>query len=170
MRTSLPLLAVLAAMLACAESEPPAPAEAAPVETASPLTASTERAEVEDLGGGFESWVFDIDVTNNGDAPFAGRLFVHGETPTGDVAHRGVFPGRTRTALTERVKRMDFGPSIGPRLLDTGHEVALDPGETYRVEGGIPLPNGLRAGYRDAVLLVYDLDGRKVFDQQVATP
>lgn len=162
-RTWLPALLVLAVMVACAsESGPPAPG-GEPVE----LSAVTERTAVEDLGG-MDSWVFDVDVTNEGDSAFAGRYFVHGETPTGDVEHRGVFPLAARRALTDRVKRIDFGGTIGDDLLATGGVLELEPGETERIEGGIVLDPGLTLGYSDAVLYVYDTEGRMVYEQPVA--
>ena len=128
------------------------------------LSVTLDRSGVEMLDGGLRSWIFDITFTNNGSAPLDLRYFVHGETPTGDVADRGIFPLRARRALTERVKRMDFGPRIGADLLSTAAELQLEPGESSLQEGGILLRSGQRLDYSDVVVFVYDASGVRIGD------
>lgn len=157
MRAAFPVVAVLAVMLACAESAPPAP-PAPPVS----VDVTLDRGEVETLDGGMRSWVFDFTASNTGADPLDLRYFVHAETPTGDIAHRGVFPLRATNALTERVKRMDFGAQIDSNLLSLGSELRLAPGESKTEEGGIVIRPDQGLGYSDVVLFLYDESGVRV--------
>ena len=154
MRVALPAVAVLAVILACAESAPPAPPASVGV--------TLDRGEIETLDGGMRSWVFDFTATNTGADSLDLRYFVHAETPTGDIAHRGVFPLRATNALTERVKRMDFGSQIGDNLLSLGGELRLAPGESRTEEGGIVVRPDQGLSYADVVLFLYDESGARV--------
>ena len=158
MRVLLPIAAVLAVMLACAESSRPDSPSAQPASLAVTLV----RASVVSLDGGIRSWIFDFTIENTGPSALDLRYFVHAETPTGDVAHRGVFPLRARRALTERVKRIDFGSRIDANLVSTGAELKLEPGEARTEEGGIILRSNQGIGYSDVVLFVYNTSGLRV--------
>lgn len=160
MRFALPLAAVLIVMLACAESGPPsAPAVAAPPAT---LDVTLDRSGVETLDGGMRSWVFDFTAHNSGTEALNLRYLIHAETPTGDIADRGVFPLAARQALTERVKRSDFGSHIDQNLLSRSAELLLEPGESQKEEGGIVLRGAQVPAYSDVVLFIYNASGDKV--------
>ena len=158
MRAILPIVTVIAVLFACSDSNQ----SNSHLAQSAPLEVKLDNTSIQNLDGEMRSWFFDFTIINTGDAPLNLRYFVHAETPTGDISHRGVYPAAARRALTDRVKRMDFGPTIGTELLATGAELILGPGESNTEEGGILLHGDQQIGYSDVVLFVYDNSGSRV--------
>lgn len=155
-------LALMALIAGCSEAPPPEPA------TPAPLAVETLQAEVEDLDG-MDSWVFDLRVTNTSDSAFAGRYFVLGESPTSSPADAGIYPLSAKLRMGGQVDPAALAETIGPDLLNDGAELSLDGSEAETIEGGIVVQDANQGGFDRARFIVYDAEGRRVFDAPLSS-
>lgn len=148
---------VVAILLACGGESTSVGAKSEPVVTA---MASEPGYDYVD---GIRTLGIDITFQNITEDSLDLRYFVHAETPTGDIAHRRVYPMQGYRFLGDRVSELAFRSQVEPPFAAGGAELTLAPGESRSHEVRFVLrAENTPFNYSDFSVYVYRASGERV--------